>query len=316
MRQARLAAGGECDVAAEWTIAHVAGGAWAHTNIRLWMTATVHDLPLGLRTDLMVAPAGLSVRPAEGCLILRTPGRDDFQMGNELYLRAPPDTSMLDAWLVRWLHQFAAAPRVSTVVLQWESRLGEPGDVAALGAAAATRGLEFDRNLVMRLERLVPAQARVPMRTRTVASDEDWVAVLAVATTSDMSDGLRAFTAWRQLEYRRLVEAGRGQWWMGEIDGRAVTSAGIFWDEREQLARFQRVDTRPEARGQGCATGLLHAMLADLATRQARLSDVVIVAALGGQGARIYRRLGFEPLAHQDAMLGDRRALAVLAEEP
>jgi hypothetical protein len=263
-------------------------------------------MPLGLRTDLMVAPAALVVRSADEWLFLRTPGRDDFHMGNELYLRTPPNLSTIDAWLARWLVQFADAPGVSKVVLQWEIPTEEPDHVAALAETAATRGLELDRNQVMRLERLVPATAHVPMRTRAVASDEDWAAVLAVATASDVRVGLREFKAWRQLEYRRLVESGRGEWWMGEIGGRVVTSAGIFWDESEQLARFQRVDTRADARGRGCATGLLHAMLTDLASCRPRLSDIVIVAALGSQAERIYHRLGFANVSRQDALLGDR----------
>jgi ribosomal protein S18 acetylase RimI-like enzyme len=227
-------------------------------------------------------------------------------MGNALYLLQPPNPSTIDSWLEFWQVLFADAPRVSKVVVQWETSPAEPGDVAGIAELAVSRGLEFETNVVMRLGQLSPAEARVPMRTRGVTSDADWAAVLEVATESDDTAGLRAFRAWRQMEYRRMVEAGRGQWWMGEIDGRAVTSAGIFWDERQQLARFQRVSTRKEERGQGCATGLLSAMLRDLALRKPRVSDTFIVAALGGQAERIYRRLGFEILGHQNELTGDR----------
>jgi hypothetical protein len=278
------------------------------------MTASLSDLPPGLRTDLVVAPANLIVRPAEGCFVLRTPGRDDFHMGNQLYLQVPPDASTIDSWLERWQVVFADAPRVSQVVLQWERPIAIAGDVTGLGRAAAGRGLEFERNVVMRLECLRPVGVRVQMRTHAVASDEDWATVLAVATASDVSSGVREFKAWRQLGYRRLVEDGRGQWWMGEIEGRAVTSAGIFWDNSEHLARFQRVDTLANERGQGCATGLLHAMLTDLAINRPRLRDTVIVAALGGQAERIYRSLGFEAVSYQDALMGHRGALGVSAQ--
>lgn len=264
------------------------------------------DLPLGLRSHLLVAPSSLVVHPAQNCLVLRTLDRDDFYMGNVLFLPAPPSPSSLKSLLERWSQAFADAPGVTKLVLQWETPVEQPVDTATLAEAGGAHGLELDRDLVLRLRQFVPAEARVPMRARPVVSEEDWAAVLAVATPSDATPGRRAFTAWRQQEYRHMVELGRGLWWMGELDGQAVASAGIFWDEGGRLARFQRVDTREDARGQGCATGLLSAMLADLLARQPQLETCVIVAALGGQAERIYRRLGFEPVNHLDALWGDR----------
>jgi predicted GNAT family acetyltransferase len=102
------------------------------------------------------------------------------------------------------------------------------------------------------------------------------------------------------------VDAGRGLWWIAEADGQPVSTAGIFWDPLGKLARFQSVDTRPDARGNGFCTGLLNAMLLDLQQRLPRLETCVIMADVGSQAERIYRRLGFEPVGRQDALWGDR----------
>ena len=88
-------------------------------------------------------------------------------------------------------------------------------------------------------------------------------------------------------------------WWLAEADGRAVSSAGIFWDADGKLARFQSVDTRPEARGNGFCTGLLNAMVLDIQQRLPQLETCVIVAEVGAQAERIYRRVGFEPAGRQ-----------------
>ena len=265
---------------------------------------------LGLETDLLVKPASMLVRRhSDALVVLRTPGRDDFWFGNVLILPAAPAPQTLGSLLERWRDEFAHAPGVSKTVLLWEaahdaSRADEP----ALESAATEHALAFECNLVLRLARrpAQPAQARVPMAARPVESDEDWAAVLQVATPRDAPPGQRAFIEWRQAEYRRLVQAGSGHWWLGEVDGEIVSSAGIFWDEGGRVARFQRVDTAEHARGQGCCTALISAMVVDTCRRLPRLQDCVIVAERGTQAERIYRRVGFDSYSRQNAIWGDR----------
>jgi hypothetical protein len=267
----------------------------------------MQPLPLGLQTDLLVAPSSLVTRRLDDVLALRTLDYANYYFGNLLFLPASPRATDLPALLDRW-RDFAAGPGepLEKVVFQWETPLAAPPEDPALESTAATYGLVPDRNLVLRLATLAQAHARTPMRTRPVASTADWAAVAEIAAAPAASPGRRAYDLWRRKEHRRLVDAGRGLWWLAEADGRAVSTAGIFWDAPGKLARFQSVDTRADARGNGFCTGLLSAMLLDLQQRLPHLEACVIVAEVGAQAERIYRRLGFEPVSHQTALWGDR----------
>jgi len=270
------------------------------------------DLPLGLRTHLLVGPGGMSARPLGDALVVRTADMNSFYFGNFLFLPRAPRAADLSGRLEQWRTAFADAPGVEKVVLQWESGFEDSGIGNELADAARRRGLEPDIDVVLRLEQAAPREPRTPMRARFVESEADWATALEVATEPTDSASRRTFHAWRRREHRRLVEAGHGLWWIAaaEADGRPVSSAGIFWNDSGTLARFQSVDTRFDARGQGFATGLLSAMLVDIQRRLPRLETCVIVATLDSQAERIYRSLGFEALDRLESLWGDRHAAA------
>jgi ribosomal protein S18 acetylase RimI-like enzyme len=265
----------------------------------------VDELPLGLRTHLLTAPSGLRMRRQGELLVLRTADFDTFYFGNVLCLPAPPRADDLPGLLEQWQMAFADAPGVAKVVLQWETR-PEQSEDPELELAASEYGLTPARDIVLRLGTFSPSQPRVPMQARIVETDADWQAAVEVATDPNDSPGRKAFTAWRRAEHRTLADAGRGLWWLGEADGQPVSSAGIYWDKDGTLARFQSVDTRANARGQGFASALLSTMTEDIVGRLPRLETCVIVAEIDTQAERIYRRLGYEPASKQVALWGDR----------
>lgn len=268
-------------------------------------------LPFGLKTDLLVRPHNLFVRRhSEDLGVMRNPDRDDHWFGNMLLLPEVPAPADLPRLLDAWRQAFADAPGVAKTVLQWEATPARCARLApAVETAAHTQNLILEHNVVLRLERRPsePLAARAPVTVRPVLADADWSAVLAVANGDAETPGRREFNAWRQAEYRRLIDdTGRGQWWLVELNGEVVASAGIFWDESGRLARFQRVDTRADARGLGCCSALISTMVIDTARRLPELEECVIVAELGSQAERVYRRVGFEPYVHQDSIWGDR----------
>src|SRR3981081_2875010 len=94
---------------------------------------------LGLRSDLVAAPAGLVAAPFEGVLRLRIEARDDYHAGNRLELPAPPRAADVADLLARWQRAFGDAPGVKKVLVQWETDLTDDVD-ARLEAAAAEHG--------------------------------------------------------------------------------------------------------------------------------------------------------------------------------
>jgi ribosomal protein S18 acetylase RimI-like enzyme len=254
---------------------------------------------LGFLTDRMVPPANVVTPLGGGLELVRTPELPSFWFGNLLELADAPEPSALAGLVERW-PALIGQPRPQRIVLQWETPT--PSLTPELRAEAERLELEVEDNVVLRLDG--PAQHSAPggFVARPARSDADWAAALAVGTAEvpDHAD----FSASRQVAYRARAETGLGDWWIGELDGEVVSSAGIYWDEAGRIARYQAVDTLERARGRGCASALLGAMARDVQERLPALEAVVIVAEVGQQAERIYRRLGFAPVSWQSAVVG------------
>ena len=106
--------------------------------------------------------------------------------------------------------------------------------------------------MVLTLGAPVPGHGPDGFTARICESDADWEAALAVgaADAPDQSD----FQLRLAQHHRAGAGAGFGEWWIGELDGRAVATAGIYWNDEGTIARYQRVDTREEVRRRGCAS--------------------------------------------------------------
>ncbi len=91
---------------------------------------------------------------------------------------------------------------------------------------------------------------------------------------------------------RGLTEAGLATWYGAFIGGELLAQMGIVTDERTGLARYQSVETHPDARRRGLAGTLTwHVGTRTLAEGHAR--TLVIVAAPDDAAIRVYRSVGF-----------------------
>ncbi|MGV8966024.1 MAG: GNAT family N-acetyltransferase [Cellulomonas sp.] len=89
-----------------------------------------------------------------------------------------------------------------------------------------------------------------------------------------------------------LQQAGAGSWFGAFVDGRMVSGMGLFSDGHG-LARFQSVDTHPDARGRGLAGTLVH-HVSTYGLTTLRATTLVMVADPAYHAIRIYRSVGFE----------------------
>jgi predicted GNAT family acetyltransferase len=89
-----------------------------------------------------------------------------------------------------------------------------------------------------------------------------------------------------------MVDAGHGQWWGAFVDGRLLSSMGLF-TASPGLARFQTVKTHPEARGRGFAGTLVHAV-SRYGLDELGASTLVMVADPDYLAIRVYRSVGFD----------------------
>jgi ribosomal protein S18 acetylase RimI-like enzyme len=90
---------------------------------------------------------------------------------------------------------------------------------------------------------------------------------------------------------RALVEAGHGAWFGAFEGGRLSSTMGLFRAGRG-LARFQNVETVPEARGRGLAGTLVH-HASTYGLTELGADTLVMVADPDYLAIRIYRSVGF-----------------------
>jgi GNAT superfamily N-acetyltransferase len=240
------------------------------------------------------------LEPIEGGVVVRSPTLPSFWFGNMVFLDAPPAAHEVTGWLERW-PSLVAEPRPERIVLEWETP--ERSLTPELRATAEELSLDVEDVAVLRLGELRPGQASGSFAARPARTDADWAGALAVATAELEGDQVE-FSTLRQATQRERAGTRRGDWWIGELDGAVVASAGIYWDEAGRVARYQAVDTLAAARGRGCASALLTAMALDVRDRLPALEALVIAADAGGAPERLYRRLGFETASWQAALVG------------
>ena len=101
----------------------------------------------------------------------------------------------------------------------------------------------------------------------------------------------REFAVAKVATVRRLVEGGHGAWFGAFEDGRLLSGMGLFRAGAD-LARFQSVETRPEARGRGLAGTLVH-HVSGYGFSRLGARTLVMVAEPEYLAIRVYRSVGF-----------------------
>ena len=242
---------------------------------------------LGFRTDvaLRVLEGGV-VTDRGDYLVVRTPGNPDFWWGNFLLLASVPRPGHAGAWLARFAAEFPAARHVAFGV-------DTAGD-AALPEDLAAAGLEAERATV-----LTAAQPNPPVRLNTEAeirpldSDADWRQSVDLAVRCFDGDEPAGFLERRVIARRRLTQTGAGAWFGAFAGGRLQAQLGLF-DVGDGYARYQHVETDPQARRRGLAGTLVWT-----AGRYGRevlgIRTFVIVADPADVAIRVYQACGFTP---------------------
>jgi ribosomal protein S18 acetylase RimI-like enzyme len=242
---------------------------------------------LGFRTDLALLTASGSIVEDRGThLVVRSPDNPSYFWGNFLLLAEPPAPGGEREVVAAFRTEFPLADHVSigidTAELTDETR-----------AAFETAGLTVDVATVLTATSLQPPR-EVEAEVRALDGDEDWEARARLSqqlypSTSEKS--FMTFARSKNVQERRLVDAGRGQRFGAFVDGTIVSTAGAFVTE-DGVARFQSVETHPDHRRQGLAAAVVHAAgrhaLDGLGVR-----TLVIVADTDGEAIGVYRRLGF-----------------------
>jgi ribosomal protein S18 acetylase RimI-like enzyme len=245
---------------------------------------------LGNRTDLALLRLGGSVVEDRGDhLVVRTPHNPSFWWGNFLLLAEVPAVPATDRWLERFAAEF---PEARHVALAFDGIDGRVEDLAAFAA----RGLRCEASTVMTASAVhEPPRPNRDATYRPLQSDEDWAQSVelhvACQDRFDDADDHLEFVRRKVAANRALVEAGPGVWFGAFVDGVLLTQMGLV-SAGAGLARFQTVETHPDARGRGLAGTLVHEVsrygFAELGAR-----TLVMVADPDYVAVRVYRAVGF-----------------------
>lgn len=260
---------------------------------------------LGFQTDLaLLAHGGSEVHDRGGYLVVRTPRNPTFWWGNFLLLPGVPPPDQATGWLETFTREF---PDAAHRAIGFDGKAGRVDDLAGFAAA----GMDVEGSTVMTADRVhEPPRPNRDAVYRALAGDDDWhqQAELSVACRDDSFDeeGYRNFATKRAATMRDLTEAGHGGWFGAFVDGRLLSAMGLFATETG-LARFQSVETHPDARGRGLAGTLVHhASAHGFAEYGAR--TLVMVADPDYAAIRLYRSVGFADTETQ--LQADRRPLS------
>jgi ribosomal protein S18 acetylase RimI-like enzyme len=254
------------------------------------MLCGVEVRSLGYRTDLTArGREGSRVEDRGDYLVLRSPDNPGYWWGNFLLLPSlgPGEAA---GWLARFAAEFPAARHVTFGV-------DVTDDSGVAGDELAAAGFTGQRSVVLTTGRLRPPPYPNSVATyRPLAGAADWeqaarlreIALIDEAGVGSDPEFVRS----RIAAARALTEAGLATWYGAFIGGELLAQMGIVPDGRTGLARYQSVETHPDARHRGLAGTLTwHVGTETLAAGQAR--TLVIVATPGDAAIRVYRRVGF-----------------------
>ena len=242
---------------------------------------------LGFRTDLAVlALGGSEIVHRDRYVVVRTPANPTYFWGNFLLFADPVGQGEMPGRLERFATELPGAEHVAFGI---DSLDGTAGDVDGLVRA----GFEVSRDTVLTAAALQPPGQEIDAEIRPLQGNDEWAQALElhVACVPPGDEHATAeFLAAQVGGYRALSESADATWYGAFSAGRLQSWLGIVADGTG-LARFQSVETHPDARRRGLASALVHH--AGRSALGNGVTTLVIVADPGYDAIGIYRALGF-----------------------
>ncbi|HEY7042188.1 MAG TPA: GNAT family N-acetyltransferase [Nocardioidaceae bacterium] len=244
---------------------------------------------LGFRTDLALLRLGGSLIEDRGDhLVVTSPQNPTFWWGNFILLDHVPPPEAAGEWVDVFRREF---PDQDHLAIGIDGRTRTREDAAGFAAL----GLKVETSSVMTAQSVhEPPHPNMRAEYRRLESDQDWAdhVELRVALEERYDkDSYRVFVTDKARSSRAIVESGNGAWFGAFIDGRLLSTMGLVRADAD-VARFQNVETHPEARGQGLA-GTLVEHVSRYGFDELGATTLVMVADPDYVAIRVYRAVGF-----------------------
>jgi len=240
---------------------------------------------LGFRTDLALRVVeGAEATDRGEYLVVRSPGNPDYWWGNFLLLAGVPEPGSAGTWLDRFAAEFPEARHVALGV-------DTTGDHAVIPDDLLAAGLEAQRGTVLTTAEVrPPPHPNAEAEIRPLSSDADWRQSVDLGVRCFDGAEPRLYLERRAATRRQLTETGTGAWFGAFADGRLLAQLGLF-DAGGGHARYQHVETDPEARRRGLAGTLV--WHAGLHGRDVLGARTLVIVADADEALRVYRSCGF-----------------------
>ena len=248
---------------------------------------------LGFRTDVALrAGEGAEVADRGDYLVVRSPDNPDYWWGNFLLLAAWPESGTGDRWLARFAAEFPLAHHIALGVETVTDVDNTDEDDRVLPAEFLSAGLELQRDTVLTCTAVgPPPHPSANAEIRRLESDADWRQAVELSMRCFEQGEPGDYVERRTAARRRVTQAGRGGWFGAFAGGRLLAQLGLF-DAGDGYARYQHVETDPQARRQGLAGTLVwHA--GRYGREVLGAGTLVIVADPADVAIRVYRACGF-----------------------
>jgi ribosomal protein S18 acetylase RimI-like enzyme len=248
---------------------------------------------LAYLTDLAILNFEGRVEDRGDYFLAETPDNPGYYWGNLLIMKRPPGAGDLSRWTDLFKTSFAHQPLVKHITFGWDSPEGDAGDIEPFKAA----GFEAEETVVLTartsdIQR--PPRMNSEIQVRPLVSDSDW----AAATENQVLcrkkvlklDSYLPFKQKQMTKYRRMAEAGLGNWFGAFLGEKLIAECGLF--TFNGVGRYQAVGTHPDFRRRGICGALIYHSAREAFKNGAQ--TLVMAAEPEYHAARIYKLVGFK----------------------
>lgn len=247
---------------------------------------------LGFRTDFFFNAFDGEVIDKGEYFLIRSFSNPDFFWGNLLLFKKAPIESSFKEWKTSFRKEFDPQ-KYHHITLAWDCIEGEIGEVEPF----LKEGFELERSIVLTAESVsTPPKLNESIEIHQVESEHDFKSCLEIQIGS-ANDHLsietwRSFYSAQMKNYRKMIAAGLGNWFIAKRNGEPAGSLGLFYDG--EIGRFQIVSTDPKHQRNGVCSSLVYSV-AKYAIEELGLKKLVMVADENYHAAKIYESVGFKP---------------------